>query len=576
MPAIEFAEVTAPAPDLDALAARVDELLAGLENASDTAAATALVHDWDELRRTFDTWSALVDLRFNQDTANPDYKAELEKRDELSPRWTELEVSIKRALLSHPLRAELEKALGAQAFALWEVDVLSFDPAIKADLTAESKLEAEYTELLASASLEFRGETYNFPSFRKFFQDADRDTRHEASRVHWQWYTENGEQLDRIYDDLVGLRTKMARQLGYDDFVALGYKRMSRIDYDQADVERFRASVRDHVVPLAHELRRRQAADLGLDHLMAWDEPVQDVLGNPEPKGDHDWMLERAQEMFDSMGSGLDGFFRLMNEGGFLDLKSRKGKAGGGFCTAFPVFGMPYVFANFNGTQDDIQVFTHEIGHAFQCYESRGQKPMDYLWPTLESCEIHSMSLEFLSYPHMEKFFGEDADRFRKNHLTDALYFLPYGTLVDHFQHEVYGKPDMTPAERKACWRELEQAYLPWRDWGDLEYPEQGGFWQRQPHIYASPFYYIDYVLAQTCALQFWVRAEKDRDEAMKAYVALCRRGGEAPFQELARSAGVDQPVRRRVSGRGRGHGAVDTRGVARYARDTAGRGVAA
>ena len=152
------------------------------------------------------------------------------------------------------------------------------------------------------------------------------------------------------------------------------------------------------------------------------------------------------------------------------------------------------------------------------------------------------MSLEFLTWPHMDKFFGEDAERFRQNHLTDSLLFLPYGVAVDHFQHLVFENPSATPAERLAMWQEMERTYLPWRDWGDMERPQAGGMWQGQLHIYHIPFYYIDYTLAGVCAMQFWVKAEKDRAQAMVDYVALCERGGEAPFQDLVRSAGLTSP----------------------------------
>ncbi len=538
---IKFNDVSAPTPDLEALAARVAALQESLNGGQTEEECLASVRDWDALRREVGTYASLVHLRFNQDTTDAERKAVRQAWDEAEPRWTELEVSMKRALLAHPLRPQLEKALGAQAFALWESDVLAFDPAIKADLARESALGAEYTELLASAELTFAGEQLNLSSIQKHRQSAEADVRHGAEVVTWEWFAANGEVLDRIYDDLVQLRTSMARQLGFDDFVGLGYQRMCRVDYARSDVERLRAAVRDHVVPLAEELRRRQAAALGLERLYAWDEYVHDRLPSPAPGGDHDWMLARAQEMFDAMGE-LGPFFRRMDEGGFLDLADRKGKAGGGFCTSFPTHGMPFVYANFNGTKGDVEVFSHEMGHAFQSYKSRALPLSDYLWPTYESAEVHSMSLEFLTGPHMERFFGPDAGRFRRTHLTEAILFLPYGTAVDHFQHEIYARPDLTPAERHDLWRTMERTYLPWRDWGDLAYPAKGGRWQQQRHIYLAPFYYIDYVLAQTCALQFWVRAERDRDEAMRSFVALCERGGGAPFQELVRSAGLTSP----------------------------------
>ncbi len=541
MPALRFSDVAMVRPELDVLAARVGALRDALASERSLEGCLSAVRAWDVLRREVTTYGSLVHLRFSQDTADPERKRAREAWDDEEPRWTELEVSMKRALLAHPLRAELERALGAQAFALWEADVLAFDPAIKADLARESKLGAEYVELLASAELEFGGEKLNLSSILKHRQSGDRNKRHGAERAYWEWFGRNAEALDHIYDELVRLRTSMARRLGFDDFVELGYKRMCRVDYDRGDVERLRAAIREHVVPFAEELRRRQARALGLERLRAWDEYVQDPRGSPAPLGDHDWMLARAREMFDDMGE-LGPFFHRMAEGGFLDLADRKGKAGGGFCTSFPTHGMPFVYANFNGTKGDVEVFTHEMGHAFQNYQSRSLGLVDYVWPTSDAAEIHSMSLEFLTGPYMERFFGDDAERFRRVHLSEALLFLPYGTAVDHFQHEIYARPELAPEERHEIWRSMERTYLPWRDWGDLAHPARGGRWQSQRHIYLKPFYYVDYVLAQTCALQFWMRAERDRDGAMRDYVRLCKRGGEAPFQELARSAGLTSP----------------------------------
>jgi M3 family oligoendopeptidase len=535
-------QLTAPKPTYDALAAQYQTLESELGAATTGNAAAEVVHRWDKLRRVVETWSALVQLRFNQDTTHEKFKQEREYCDELTPRLIDLDVRMKRLLLAHPQRAELESRYGRQAFALWEADIMSFDPAIEQDLVTEAKLGAEYNELTAGAKLSFRGDTYNLSGIVKFREDADRPTRHEAEQVRWQWYAGSRPQLDRIFDDLVQLRHKMARKLKFRDYIDLGYKRMKRVDYSQHDVEQFRAEVREHLVPLAVELRQKQATNLGVEKLMFWDDAIHDSQGNPAPHGDHDWMVARATEMFDAMGAGLGDFFRLMVEAKLTDLKNREGKAGGGFCTAFPSYGLPFIFANFNGTKHDVEVFTHEMGHAYQAYESRQQPLLDYLWPTFESCEIHSMGLEFLTWPHMEKFFEADAERFRRIHLTQGLLFIPYGVAVDHFQHLVYARPEATPAERHAMWQEMERMYLPWRDYGDLPHVADGGFWQFQRHIYLSPFYYIDYTLAQTCALQLWVRSQQDPGGTLETYNALCARGGEAPFQELARSAGLVSP----------------------------------
>ena len=542
MPTPAFADLAPATPDLEELAARTEATLEALGAARTPEACLSALRDWDELRCDIQTFSSWVGLRFQQDTIDKERSAAREWWDSQAPRWTEMQVRVERAVLEHPCRSALETSVGAQALALWESQALAFDPAIVDDLVEESTLESEYVGLLAGAEFEFQGETETLSTILRFRQDADREVRHGAERALWGWFSQNSPALDRVFDDLVALRHRIAGKLGLEDFVAVGYKRMCRVDYDQADVERFRAAIRRDVVPLAQALHERQAAELGLDELMAWDEFVHDRRGNPAPKGDRAWMMERAKEMFDAMGPELGGFFRSMDAGGFLDLDSRKGKAGGGFCTSFPSVGMPFIFANFNGSKGDVEVFTHEVGHAFQNWCSRGLWPMDVHWPTSESAEVHSMSLELLTWPHMEGFFGEDAERFRRVHLTESILFLPYGTAVDHFQHEVYRRPEMTAAERNELWLEMERTYLPWRKWGDLEHPAGGGRWQLQRHIYLYPFYYIDYVLAQTCALQLWAKAEEDRDSAMTAYLELCRRGGSAPFQELVRGAGLVTP----------------------------------
>ena len=184
------------------------------------------------------------------------------------------------------------------------------------------------------------------------------------------------------------------------------------------------------------------------------------------------------------------------------------------------------------------------MGHAFQAWQSRNLPLIDYLWPTLESCEIHSMSLEFLTWSQMEKFFGDDAARFREIHLAGSILFLPYGCAVDHFQHLVYANPEATPQERNQMWQKMEARYLPWRQYGNLEYLAQGGLWQEKQHIYCSPFYYIDYTLALCCAMQFWVKAESNFDHALNEYISLCQRGGKAPFQELTSSANLVSPFK--------------------------------
>ncbi len=483
---MRFDEITAPRPTAESLATEAKRITVLL----DEGAREDAIAEWDASRRSTDSWSALVHLRFAQDTTDAQAKAAREYADALAPVATGHEAAIKRRLIDDPDRAGVEALVSPYVLRLWQTDVTTFDPAIAADMEEESKLTARYTELLASASFEIDGATVNLSGLTPYAESNDREMRHRAEALRWAFFEKNGAELDAIYDALVKLRHGMALKLGDKSFTPLAYRRMRRTDYDAADVARYRDQVAEHVVPLIAKLLESRRAEFGWDELRYWDEALIDPAGNPRPIGDHDTLVAAAQTMFDRMDPRLAAFYRMMQAGGFLDLKNRPGKAGGGFCTSFPNAGVPFIFANFNGTHHDIGVFTHEMGHAFQCWESRNLPGIDQLWPTMEACEIHSMSLEFLTHPQMGLLVGDDAaDRFRRMHLISSLAFLPYGVCVDHFQHEVFANPDATPEERHAIWKRLEARYMPWSDYGDIGYLAKGGRWQAKHHIYNSPFY---------------------------------------------------------------------------------------
>jgi M3 family oligoendopeptidase len=536
---VRFPDLAFSRPDAATLAAARTAVEARLE-AGDLPGALAL---WDRQRRDYESWSSLVHLRFAQDTADAAAKAEREYADALEPVATGHATALKQRLLMLPDQAALAAAAGAHPVALWDLDVTTFTPDIAADLETEAKLAAQYSELLASARLSIGGQDVNLAGLAPYAEDRDRAVRQAAERQRWGFFAAQGEALDAIYDALVTLRHGMAQKLGYPNFIPLAYRRLRRVDYGPTEVARYRDEVRQHVVPLVARLLERRRAAHGWDKLRFWDEALIDPAGNPKPIGGHDELCAAAGAMFTRMHPALADFWQRLSGGGFIDLKNRPGKQGGGFCTSFPSIGMPFIFANFTGTHGDIAVFTHEMGHAFQNWESRGLAAIDCLWPSMEAAEIHSMSLEFLTHPHMDLLVGAGAaERFRRMHLEASLAFLPYGVCVDHFQHEIYANPTATPAERHAIWQSLERLYMPWTDYGDLAYPAKGGRWQAKPHIYRSPFYYIDYTLALCCALQFWVRAGRDPAGALADYVALCGRGGSQPFLGLVRSAGLASP----------------------------------
>jgi M3 family oligoendopeptidase len=526
------------APDMDAVAQRYRAFERELQSGS-PATWLPTFREWDDLRRELDTWSGLTHVRFTQDTRDQQARAALEHRDELAPALTALEVEMKRRFVVE--RTRLAPALGEHAFRLWETDLSTFDPVVEPDLIAESKLKTEYTQLLAGITVDFDGESLNLSALARYSSDPDRSRRHGAAAARWNALGACGAELDRIYGELVQLRDGIARKLGFRSFVELGYARMQRVDYDRAAVERYRDAVAAEVVPLANAIAQRAAKRHGVAQLAVWDEQMLASAPPPRPLGDAPWIMARTIESFAELDPRLGDFARMMDANELTDLVARAGKAGGGYCTTV-ANGVPFVFSNFNGTKGDIVVLMHELGHAFQAYSSRDKSVVDYLVPTMESAEIHSMSLEYLSWPFMERFFGEGAQTYREGHLSEGILFLPYGVAVDHFQHLVYENPSARPAERHAMWQSIERRYLPWRSYGDLERPALGAFWQSQQHIYRSPFYYIDYTLALCCALQMWASSYDDPAGTLERYVALCARGGEAAFRNLVTGAGLTSP----------------------------------
>ena len=538
-----FDDYTVSQPDLDATRHRYAELHRKLDEAADGAAVVAVVREWDALMRELSEWHSVTFIRFHQDTRNPAFKAANERLDAEWPHFVDLATKMKRSFAESTFRDAISAASAQTLMDLWACDVRSFDTVIAEDQARESKLTSEYTALIAGAKVVLEGESLTLSQLDARAEDPDRNRRHAAVSAGSDWYASKIEKLDGIYDSQVKIRHGMAQKLGYRNFVDLGYQRMRRVGYGREEVAAFREEVLREVVPLAVDLSRVQANRIGVEKTKFWDEGFHSRHGNPKPLGDHDWMIEQAGKMFQRMGHGLDTFFDLMRDRGAMDLKSREGKAGGGFCDYLHQFGVPFIFANFNGTRADVDVFTHEMGHAFQSYSSRNQPVSELVWPTTEACEIHSMALEFLTWPHMGLFYGaESADELRRIHLTGSLLFMPYGVSIDAFQHEVYANPHASPAERNAMWQKIESTYLPWFDYGDLPFESTGRLWQKKQHLYDSPFYYIDYVLALTCALQFWHWSRTDPDAALDAYVKLCEQGGSMRFQDLVRSAGLKSP----------------------------------
>ncbi|MBL7998604.1 MAG: M3 family oligoendopeptidase [Candidatus Kapabacteria bacterium] len=539
---MQFNDIPYSRPDFSEFSAQFNSLLRDFNNAPSAAVQNDIMQQINDVRTELDTAMSVVSVRNSIDTTNSYYESEQDFMDNLGPIYSELVNNYYVALAASPYRADLERIWGKQLFRIAEMSAKCISPEVIEDLQKENHLGTEYQKLLASAKIFFDGEERNLAGMSPYMQSTDRDTRRAASEAKWNFFSAHREELDSIYDNLVKLRTSIAHKLGFENFVGLGYNRMTRSDYNPQMAATYRSYILKHIVPVTQKLRARQKERLGVEKLTIYDEALHFKSGNPTPKGGPEWIVEQAKNMYKEMSPETNEFFNFLCDYGLMDLVNRPTKAGGGYCTMFPKYKAPFIFSNFNGTAHDVDVLTHEAGHAFQCYMSRNNGVSEYSFPTLEACEIHSMSMEFFAWKWIKSFFKEDEDKYQFEHLSGALLFLPYGVTVDEFQHYVYENPNATPAQRKATWRDIEKKYLPHRNYDGIPFLEEGGVWQQQSHIYQSPFYYIDYTLAQICALQFWVRAKNDRDDAWKDYLELCKAGGKYSFLELVQLANLRSP----------------------------------
>ena len=540
---MKFNEYKYVRPDFDLVSSKINDLANALEVSSNLDEIKNIIKEINEIKSSYDTMQTIAFIRNTINTADKFYEDEVEEINTKSPIVASSLNNLSKVLVNHKLRKELENIYGSYWFKKMELSLKTFDDSIMELMVEENKLSVEYDKVMASAQIEFDGKINNLSQVRKYISNVDRETRKNAMLKINEFLAENEEKIDSIYDKLVKVRTEMAKKLGYNNFVELGYARMGRTDYNKDMVENYRKQVVESIVPIAADIFKENLKRINVTDGKFYDLALEFLDGNPTPKGNKDELVAKAMTMYTEMSKETEEFFKYMCDNELLDLETKPGKANGGYCTFISDFKSPFIFSNFNGTQGDVDVLTHEAGHAFMAYSCRNtiDNP-DLCWPTSDACEIHSMSMEFFAYPWMNLFFEEDEKKYKVSHMNGALTFIPYGVCVDHFQHLVYENPNATPEERKQMWKKLEQIYTPWRNMEGMPMYEKGAYWFNQSHIFSSPFYYIDYTLAQVCALEFYLDSLDNKKDAWERYVKLCNLGGSMSFLELINEVGIHNP----------------------------------
>lgn len=539
----KFSKLEYTRPDFEALGVFLDGMVKKVSEAASYEELKKRMQETEQQSNHFETMATIASIRHTLDTRDAYYEAEDEYINDRVPVITPKFLALNEAIMNSPFRGEIEREYGKQYFTQMELQKKTFCEANIPLMQQEAKLTNEYQKIMATAEISFDGKVLNLYGIQKYFEHEDRSVRAAAVKAYSDFYHGHEQRLEEIWQELIAIRNQMGKNLGYENFIPVGYMQQGRTDYGQEEVESFRRQVRTTLVPLCQKLYDAQAERLGLDTLMVYDEKRVFPDGNAVPAGDDDFMVEEARKMYHEISPETGEFIDFMIEHELMDLKNKPGKASTGYMTSLLDYKAPYVFSCFNQTIFDMQVLTHELGHAFAGYMAMNNQPIaEYYSESTDIAEIHSMSMEQFAYPYAERFFGEDADKYRFAHLQEALTFVPFGVAVDEFQHICYAHPELTPKERTLEWKKLEETYMPWRRYDADDFFDRGGFWYHKLHIYLYPFYYINYTLTTMGAMEFKKKEKEDHKKAWDDYLKLCKCGGSMSYLETLAYANVTNP----------------------------------
>lgn len=532
-------------PDFAKVKTELAAITEKMKNAASYEEAKAAYFDFESIMSDLRDAYTIVSIRHTVDTRDKFYDDENEFLSEAFPELSPYTVAFSNALYDGKFKADFEKEFGKQLLSMIELERKSFSEKNIPLQQKEAKLCNEYEKIIASAEIDFDGEKRNLYGVMKYFEDEDREVRKAAWKKYEEFFASHEKRFEEIWDELIKVRNEQGRNLGFENFIPLGYMQQGRTDYNAAAVASFREQVKEELVPLCSKLYEAQAKRLNLDKVRVYDENCVFADGNATPIGNDDELVEIAREMYKDMSKETGEFIDFMIDHELLDLKNKPGKASTGYMTSILKYKAPFVFSCFNGTIGDIQVLTHELGHAFAGYEAMRNQPIaDYYSESTDIAEIHSMSMEQFAYPYAEKFFGDKADKFRFQHLQEAITFVPFGVAVDEYQHIVYAHPELTPKERTAEWKKLEAKYMPWRDYDGMEFFGRGGWWYHKIHIFLYPFYYINYTLTTMGAMEFKKKMREDKTSAWNDYMNLCKVGGSKSYLETLAYANLSDPFK--------------------------------
>lgn len=481
-------------------------------------------------------------INFNSYNDNEEYKKRFQYDQEiLSPIISKYDNLLDKKFYNHELRDKLGEYYELVVKRTKNSLELFREENIKLQVE-ESKNTTKYFDITGNMTVMWQGEEKTLPEMSVYLKDSHRNIREEAWKAINERRLKDAEALDDIMDNLISIRHNIAQNANCKNYVEYKFKELERFDYAPEDCATFHESVKKYVVPLWGRIQEKHKKELGVENYKPWDTLA--VLKGQKPLRPYENTEELIQGVLNILKDTDEYFYEVlksMKEGNTLDLKSRKAKSPGGFCTYLPVTELPFIFMNEANSHGDLTTLVHESGHSVHDMLCKSQKALDYTNNPSEIAEVASMGMELLSMDKWQEFYKneEELKRAEKDHLEDVVKTVTWVMVVDKFQHWLYSNPeagkDMRNHKFAEIVSEFSEAFV---DWSGYE-EELKHMWKKQLHIYEVPFYYIEYAIAQLGAVQLWRNYKNNPKKAIEKYKEALSLGSSKSLPELYEAMGI-------------------------------------
>lgn len=536
---IKFAEYPYVRPDMADLTARMEEQIRRILNAKTLGEAFLAIVESDHIEQVFVSYATISEAGNTNNSYDKFYAEEEAFFSKAKPEFSLLMQKRNQAIFDCKFVEELRGLLGGEFFDAAKMRARTVSESVLDIMNQEGILSQEYSVIMSQMSAMVGEEKLSLGQLAQRGNSSDHEVRRKYNILGEEAMLKAADRLDTLYHDMVQLRHQVALGTGFANYTDYCLCKHGRTGYGREELKAFADAVEHHLVPLVSEVMAWQAAQLDYP-MMHYDEnnafPGRQVTITKE-------LLPAFKKIFGKLSPETKVLFDELTRREFYDLELRDGKTNGAYSNLVPLCRMPYIFETYNATPGAVKTFAHECGHGLNTFMHRGETVMGAVDCSSDIAETHSMSMEFFIWHDLDAIVNEeDIELYKYMHLMNTLTFIPYGTAIDRFQTEVYDHPEMTPEERRALWKDLEKRFIPWRKYEPGLFYDSGRIWQRQIHVMKWPFYYIDYVLAQVCALQFWALDQKDHETAFESYLELIRNSGRYSFSEVIHKAGLKTP----------------------------------